>query len=76
MLYCGEHRVRGPQVDLGDITYPLLTIAAENDTICPRDAACALNDKVSSAVTDTLIIPGGHVDAVVGSRVLYPAISD
>jgi polyhydroxyalkanoate synthase len=79
LLYRGEHRVRGEPVNLGDITCPLLTIAAENDTICPRDAACALNDKVSSAVTDTLIIPGGHVGAVVGSRasrLLYPAISD
>jgi polyhydroxyalkanoate synthase len=78
-LHEGTHRVRGRTVNLADITCPVLSIGTSRDTICPKDAACALNTHVSSAVTDTLIVPGGHVGAVVGSQAhkrLYPGITD
>lgn len=78
-LYTDEHWVDGRRVMLSDIKCPVFTIGTDRDTICPPKAACALNEKASSAVSDTLIVPGGHVGAVVGSRAskqLYPAISE
>jgi polyhydroxyalkanoate synthase len=54
-------------------------VTASRDTICPPDAAEALNAKVSSADQQVLTIPGGHVGAVVGSkapRKLYPAVAE
>jgi polyhydroxyalkanoate synthase len=74
-LVRGEHYVRGDRVDLGRITCPVLSVVAERDAICPPKAATALNDKTSSSVKDVLMVPGGHVGAVVGSRAskeLYP----
>jgi polyhydroxyalkanoate synthase len=64
---------------LSDIRCPVLTVAAERDTICPLPAARALHDQVSSEDRDLTVVPGGHVGAVVGSRApkkLYPAIAD
>jgi polyhydroxyalkanoate synthase len=79
LLVQGEHRVRGRRVDLGEIQAPVLTVAAERDTICPLAAARALNDRCGSKVKDLLVTPGGHVGAVVGSKAsttLYPAMAD
>ncbi len=73
----GEHYVRGRRVDLSAITCPLLTIAAERDTICPVPAARALHDLVSSTREEVFVVPGGHVGAVVGHRAptsLYPKL--
>lgn len=75
-LVKGEHRVMGKTVKLGDITCPVLTVAASRDAICPKPAALGLNAAVKNA--ELLEVPGGHVGAVVGSaaaRVLYPAVS-
>ncbi len=74
----GAQRVAGRLVDLGRITCPVLTIAAERDTICPPAAALALNTHCGSADVEELVVPGGHVGAVVGSRaasMLYPNVS-
>lgn len=76
-LIRGEHRVRGEAVDLSRITCPVLTIAADRDVVCPRNAAIALNAVVRSNVKDVLDVPGGHVGAVVGTqaaRTLYPPL--
>jgi len=73
----GEHHVGGRRVDLKNIRCPLLTIAADRDTICPAKAARALDDLSGSSDKESIVVPGGHVGAVVGSRaqtVLYPAI--
>ncbi len=78
-LVKGEHHVRGRRVDLGNITCPVLTIAAERDIICPLPAARALNETCGSPDKELIVVPGGHVGAVVGSRapkVLYPAMRD
>ncbi|MGD0523948.1 MAG: alpha/beta fold hydrolase [Polyangiaceae bacterium] len=79
LLVRGEHRVRGRRVDLGSIRCPVLTVAAERDTICPLPAARALNEACGSADKELVVVPGGHVGAVVGSRapkVLYPAMRE
>jgi len=73
----GSHRVGGRTVDLGNISCPVLTVAAQKDTICPPEAAVALNGKVGAKKKDVLEVPGGHVGAVVGSKAakaLYPAL--
>ena len=78
-LVKGEHHVRGKRVDLASIQCPVLTVAAERDTICPLPAARALNETCGSADKEMVVVPGGHVGAVVGSRapkVLYPAMRD
>lgn len=74
-LVRGEHHVLGDRVDLAAIGCPVLTVTAERDAICPPKAALALKELASSRVKDVLMVPGGHVGAVVGSRAakeLYP----
>ncbi|MCC7539607.1 MAG: alpha/beta fold hydrolase [Deltaproteobacteria bacterium] len=74
----GEHHVAGRRVSLSQITCPLMTIVAERDVICPPEAALALETLVGSGERDRLVVPGGHVGAVVGSRAsrrLYPALA-
>ncbi len=76
-LVKGEHHARGRKVSLERIECPVLTVAAERDTICPPPAATALNDRCGAKVKKTLRVPGGHVGAVVGSRAatqLYPKL--
>jgi poly[(R)-3-hydroxyalkanoate] polymerase subunit PhaC len=73
----GEHRVGGRRVDLGAIHCPLLTVVTDRDVICPPPAAQALNELASSKDQSLLVIPGGHVGAVVGGaapRELYPRL--
>lgn len=77
LLVQSRHHVEGRQVNLKNITCPVLTVAAEKDTICPPNAAVALNAAVGAADTKILSVPGGHVGAVVGSKAadkLYPAL--
>jgi polyhydroxyalkanoate synthase subunit PhaC len=76
-LIHGEHHALGRRVELKAITCPVLTIAAEKDTICPPKAAAALNTAVGSSETRLVTVPGGHVGAVVGSKAaekLYPTL--
>lgn len=78
-LLKGEHWVRGERVDLGRITCPVLSVVAEKDGVCPAESTTALNEAVSSDVTDVLRLEGGHVSAVVGPRAskeLYPRVVD
>ncbi|MCB9734807.1 MAG: hypothetical protein H6745_19655 [Deltaproteobacteria bacterium] len=58
----------GPRARLGAIACPVLTITADRDTLCPREAAEALNTQVSSDVRATLRVPGGHVSGIVGPK--------
>lgn len=79
LLVQGKHYVAGRRVDLKKITCDVLTVATESDTICPLPAARAFNQCVGSAVKEELVVKGGHIGAVVGSRasrILYPALSD
>ena len=78
-LVRGLHHVAGRRVDLANIRCPVLTVAADRDTICPLPAARALHESCGSADKELFVVPGGHVGAVVGSRapkVLYPAMRD
>jgi polyhydroxyalkanoate synthase len=77
-LVRGEHAIADLRVDLQRITCPVLTVCAARDTICPPDAATALNDCCGAQERQVLQVPGGHVGAVIGARAardLYPAIA-
>lgn len=79
LLVKGEHWACGKRADLGNIECPVLTIAATRDHICPESAAMGLNAHVGSKTTDTIVVKGGHVGAVVGSKAatqLYPQMTD
>jgi len=76
-LVRGEHAVSGRRVELSNIHCPVLTVVTDRDVICPPPAAQALNDRSSSRDQSTLVIPGGHVGAVVGGsapKLLYPKL--
>jgi polyhydroxyalkanoate synthase len=78
-LVLGQHSVLGRRVDLKRVACPVLTVAAQNDTICPAPAARALNDHVGSSDCTFHVCPGGHVGAVVGNRAprdLYPLMTE
>ena len=78
-LVKGEHYVAGRRVDLSNIEVPVMTIAAAKDHICPEPAARGLHDAVGSKEKEMVVVGGGHVGAVVGSRAqreLYPKITD
>ncbi len=73
-----QHYVGGRQVDLSRIECPLLTVVTDRDEICPPAAAQGLGAHAGSRDQELLVIPGGHVGAVVGARaseVLYPKLA-
>jgi polyhydroxyalkanoate synthase len=77
-LIRGDHAVNGRRVDLSQIRCPLLTVVTDRDAICPPKAAQALGTCSSSQDQQLLVIPGGHVGAVVGGRApkeLYPKLA-
>lgn len=67
-LFRGVHHVGGKRVDLGNIRCPVLTVAAAADSICPIAAAAALHERVGTTDVELLVVPGGHVGAVVGHK--------
>lgn len=74
----GEHWVRGRRVSLDAIRCPVLTVVTDRDVICPPPAAQALNELAGSSDKSLLVIPGGHVGAVVGGaapKQLYPQLA-
>jgi polyhydroxyalkanoate synthase subunit PhaC len=79
LLCQNKMEVGGRLVDLKRITSALLIIAAAKDHICPADSATLLQDLVSSADKETIILPSGHVGIVSGgvaSKFLWPALGD
>ncbi|MEZ4300533.1 MAG: alpha/beta fold hydrolase [Polyangiaceae bacterium] len=74
-LIAGTHHVAGKRVDLKNVTCPVLTIVAERDAICPPPAAKGLNEHSGSTDKSVIMVPGGHVGAVIGSKaskIMYP----
>ena len=79
LLVKGEHRVSGERVDLSRIACAHLSIVADQDAVCPERSTTALGLYTQSRVKDVLVIPGGHVSAVIGPRAaaeLYPRLVD
>lgn len=65
-LYNGSLVVNGRQVDIGTIQQPVLNIAAQGDHIAPEASVLGLVDRVPH--TENMVLPGGHIGAVISSR--------
>lgn len=77
-LIAGTHYALGRRVDLKNLQCPVMAVATERDNICPPAAARALLDCCGAQEKEMVLVPGGHVGAVVGgkaSTVLYPAMT-
>ena len=71
--------LNGRKVDLGQITQPLLTVAANQDFIVPAPAARSLMDAVSSEDKEYVEMPGGHISVFSGRQAhqtLWPKIDE
>lgn len=76
-LYRGALRLGDQPVRLADIRVPLLNVVASADPIAPRSTTKVILGAVSSADTQELLVPGGHVGVVVGksaTTTLWPQV--
>ncbi len=76
LLMTGEVPLGGRTVALGDITCPVLTIAAEHDHIVTPAAARPLNDLVGSDDVTELLIPAGHIGLATGRQAVKTTIPE
>ena len=73
-LHIGEH-----EVDLSQVTMPVLNIFAEQDHLVPPDASRALGEKVGTKDYTELSFPGGHIGIYVSGKaqkMVPPAIGE
>jgi polyhydroxyalkanoate synthase len=74
----GTFTLSGKRVDLGQLTCPLQVVTFEHDTIVPKESAVALLELAGSKDKVHVLLPGGHVGAVVSraaSKRLWPEIA-
>lgn len=78
-LVKGELKIGDKEVNLKNVTMPLLNIFASADHIVPPSSTRILNDLVSSTDKELYEFKGGHIGVFVGSKSqkeLAPAISE
>lgn len=78
-LVRGGLTVSGREVRLSDLRCPLMSVSFAHDHIVPEVSARSLLDLVGSEVKEDVVLPGGHVGAVIGKRArsgLWTQISD
>ena len=78
MLVKGEMKLRGRQVDLSNITCPLLNIAGKKDHICFLGQAEPTMDLISSEDKEFFVLDAGHVGLLTGrgaKQGLWPKVS-
>ncbi len=68
MLIRGEMRLGRQQVDLQQITCPLLLLTADYDHLVPPQATLALEQYVRSKDVKTMSIDAGHIGLAVSSK--------
>ncbi|MCZ7358090.1 MAG: class III poly(R)-hydroxyalkanoic acid synthase subunit PhaC [Candidatus Methanoperedens sp.] len=71
--------IDGKEINLKEISMPLLNIMAEFDHLVPNEASKPLNDAVSSSDKEMLVFPTGHIGIFVGSKsqkVVCPKITE
>ncbi len=74
----GTLEIGGRLVNLANIGAPLLSITATQDHIAPSPSVLILNDLVSSADKETVVIEGGHIGIVAGRNAkenLWPKLA-
>ncbi len=64
----GRMVVGGRNVDLAQITCPLLTLIADNDSIAPPPSSTILESKVGSTDKTTMRFPVGHIGLSTSSK--------
>jgi polyhydroxyalkanoate synthase subunit PhaC len=77
-FYHGRMIVGGRRVDLAEITCPLLTLIADNDTIAPPAASTVLEGRVRSTDRTTMRFPVGHIGLSTsskGPRQIWPRVA-
>ena len=78
LLIEGGLELDGQEVDLANLTIPILNIYAEQDHLVPPDASRALRKKAGSKDYTELSFPGGHIGIYVSGKAqkeVTPAIS-
>ncbi len=78
-LLDGGWVVRGTQVNLRNITCPVLVVASERDFIAPKEACLPVAEATGSDDVTVEVIPAGHIGCVVGSaasRHLLPLLDE
>src|SRR5918998_2298262 len=76
-LVKGKVRLRGREVNVSNITCPVLNIAGEKDHICPLPQAEATIDLVSSEDKEFFVLDAGHVGLLTGrtaKKDLWPKV--
>ncbi len=68
LLIKNRMEIDGKEINLKNITMPLLNVMAEFDHLVPNDASRPLNDAVLSSDKETLVFPTGHIGIFVGSK--------
>jgi polyhydroxyalkanoate synthase len=69
-LFNGELEIGGKNVNLKNISMPLLNIYAEEDHLVPPSATIPLNEAVGTTDKTLYNFKGGHIGVFVGSRSL------
>jgi polyhydroxyalkanoate synthase len=67
-LIKGTFAINGRNVDLGEITMPVLNVFAKDDHIIPPATSQALGAKIGTKDYKELALPGGHVGVFVGGK--------
>jgi polyhydroxyalkanoate synthase len=66
-LLDGGWVIRGKEVNLREITCPVLVVASERDFIAPKEACLPVAEATGSDDVTVQVIPTGHIGCVVGS---------
>jgi polyhydroxyalkanoate synthase len=77
-LVRGEFRLDGEQLDLKNITCPLLLLTADRDDLVPATSSLALQHYVGSQDVETMSVDAGHIGLAVGRRShrhLWPGVA-
>jgi polyhydroxyalkanoate synthase len=75
----GTMRVRGRNVDVGNIRASFLNMIAESDHIVPPPESETIIDKIGSEDKQQVRIPGGHIGMMAGSTAVkgaWPTIDE
>ncbi len=67
-LLTGQAVIGGENVDLKQITCPLLAVAGEGDPVATTESARAIIELVGSSDREFFSVPGGHIGVVAGGR--------
>ncbi|HEY9247108.1 MAG TPA: class III poly(R)-hydroxyalkanoic acid synthase subunit PhaC, partial [Candidatus Methanoperedens sp.] len=67
-LVKNEMKLDGKQINLKNITMPVLNAMAETDHLVPNEASLPLTDAIASKDKETVIFPTGHIGIFVGSK--------